>query len=105
MKFDKLKIKKILAEIIDSNNITNINHFDKEIIIDINTTNPTLKHKKELERKIVEKLNENYSKDFSFKLNIIVVKPTISQKEELVSLRLQQTLLVRSKKWDSKLEF
>ena len=79
MKFDKPKIKKILSGIIDSHDIININHFDKEIIIDINSTNPTLKHKKELEKKILENLNENYSKDFTYKLNINVVKPTISQ--------------------------
>ena len=34
MKFDKPKIKKILSGIIDSHDIININHFDKEIIID-----------------------------------------------------------------------
>ena len=79
MKFDKPKIKKILSGIIDSHDIININHFDKEIIIDINSTNPTLKHKKELEKKVLENLNENYSKDFTYKLNINVVKPTISQ--------------------------
>ena len=72
MKFDKPKIKKILSGIIDSNDIININHFDKEIIIDINSTNPTLKHKKELEKKILENLNANYSKDFTYKLNITV---------------------------------
>ena len=79
MKFDKPKIKKILSGIIDSHDIININHFDKEIIIDINSTNPTLKHKKELEKKILENLNENYSKDFTYKLNITIVKSTISQ--------------------------
>ena len=54
MKFDKPKIKKILSGIIDSHDIININHFDKEIIIDINSTNPTLKDKKELEKKILK---------------------------------------------------
>ena len=34
MKFDKPKIKKILSGIIDSHDIININHFDKEIIIE-----------------------------------------------------------------------
>ena len=46
MKLDKPKIKKVLSGIIDSHDIININHFDKEIIIDINSTNPTLKHNK-----------------------------------------------------------
>ena len=79
MKFDKQKIKKILSGIIDSDNVININHFDGEIIIDIKSTNPTLKHKKELENKILDNLKKSYSEDYNYKLNINIVKPTIPQ--------------------------
>ena len=65
--------------IYDSDNVININHFDGEIIIDIKSTNPTLKHKKELENKILDNLKKSYSEDYNYKLNINIVKPTIPQ--------------------------
>ena len=79
MKFDKEKIKKILSGVIGSDNVININHLGGEIIIDINSTNPTLKHKKELENRILDNLKKSYSEEHNYKLNINIVKPTIPQ--------------------------
>ena len=61
-----------LIEKIDIKNvkILNVNIFGNEVLFDVETNNPTLQSKKNIENKIKELLKENFGSDLISKFNL-----------------------------------
>ena len=71
-----------LIEKIDINNVKvlNVNIFGNEILLDLETNNPTLQSKKNIENKIRDSLKENFGSDLISKFNFIIKKEDVSKK-------------------------
>ena len=80
----ELSKKNILSLIkkIDINNVKvlNVNIFGNEVLLDLETNNPTLQSKKNIENKIRDSLNENFGSDLISKFNFIIKKEDVSKK-------------------------
>ena len=79
-----LSKKNILSSIekIDIKNvkILNVNIFGDEVLFDIETNNPTLQSKKNIENKIKELLKENFGSDLISKFNFVLKKEDVPKK-------------------------
>ena len=79
-----LSKKNILAliEKIDIKNvkILNVNIFGNEVLFDIETNNPTLQSKKNIENKIKELLKKNFGSDLISKFNFVIKKEDVPKK-------------------------
>ena len=71
-----------LIEKIDINNVKvlNVNIFGNEVLLDLETNNPTLQSKKNIENKIRDSLKENFGSDLILKFNFIIKKEDVSKK-------------------------
>ena len=71
-----------LIEKIDIKNvkILNVNIFGNEVLFDIETNNPTLQSKKNIENKIKELLKENFGSDLISKFNFVIKKEDVPKK-------------------------
>ena len=71
-----------LIEKIDINNvkILNVNIFGNEVLFDVETNNPTLQSKKNIENKIKELLKENFGSDLISKFNFVLKKEDVPKK-------------------------
>ena len=71
-----------LIEKIDTNNvkILNVNIFGNEVLFDVETSNPTLQSKKNIENKIKDTLKENFGNDLISKFNFIIKKEDVPKK-------------------------
>ena len=71
-----------LIEKIDINNlkVLNVNIFGNEVLLDLETNNPTLQSKKNIENKIRDSLNENFGSDLISKFNFIIKKEDVPKK-------------------------
>ena len=71
-----------LIEKIDIKNvkILNVNIFGNEVLFDIETNNPTLQSKKNIENKIKELLKKNFGSDLISKFNFVIKKEDITKK-------------------------
>ena len=71
-----------LIEKIDINNvkILNVNIFGNEVLFDVETSNPTLQSKKNIENKIKDTLKENFGNDLILKFNFIIKKEDVPKK-------------------------
>ena len=71
-----------LIEKIDINNVKvlNVNIFGNEILLDLETNNPTLQSKKNIENKIRDSLKENFGSDLISKFNFIIKKEDVPKK-------------------------
>ena len=67
--FDNQKI-----DIVSDNAVLNILVFDKEIIIDLNTNNPSLQGKNKIKLKILNSIQNKFSKDIDVKINFKLIK-------------------------------
>ena len=83
----ELSKKNILSLIkkIDINNVKvlNVNIFGSEVLLDLETNNPTLQSKKNIENKIRDSLNENFGSDLISKFNFIIKKKMFLKKQSL----------------------
>ena len=79
-----LSKKNILSSIekIDIKNvkILNVNIFGNEVLFDIETNNPTLQSKKNIENKIKELLKKNFGSDLISKFNFVIKKEDVPKK-------------------------
>ena len=79
-----LSKKNILSSIekIDIKNvkILNVNIFGNEVLFDIETNNPTLQSKKNIENKIKELLKKNFGSDLISKFNFVIKKENVPKK-------------------------
>ena len=79
-----LSKKNILSSIekIDIKNvkILNVNIFGDEVLFDIETNNPTLQSKKNIENKIKELLKKNFGSDLISKFNFVIKKEDVPKK-------------------------
>ena len=79
-----LSKKNILSSIekIDIKNvkILNVNIFGDEVLFDIETNNPTLQSKKNIENKIKELLKKNFGSDLISKFNFVIKKENVPKK-------------------------
>ena len=79
-----LSKKNILSSIekIDIKNvkILNVNIFGNEVLFDVETNNPTLQSKKNIENKIKELLKENFGSDLISKFNFVLKKEDVPKK-------------------------
>ena len=79
-----LSKKNILLSIekIDIKNvkILNVNIFGDEVLFDIETNNPTLQYKKNIENKIKELLKKNFGSDLISKFNFVIKKEDVPKK-------------------------
>lgn len=71
-----------LIEKIDIKNvkILNVNIFGNEVLFDIETNNPTLQSKKNIENKIKELLKKNFGSDLISKFNFVIKKEDVPKK-------------------------
>ena len=71
-----------LIEKIDINNvkILNVNIFGNEVLFDVETNNPTLQSKRNIENKIKELLKENFGSDLISKFNFVLKKEDVLKK-------------------------
>ena len=71
-----------LIEKIDIKNvkILNVNIFGNEVLFDIETNNPTLQSKKNIENKIKELLKKNFGSDLISKFNFVIKKENVPKK-------------------------
>ena len=71
-----------LIEKIDINNvkILNVNIFGNEVLFDVETNNPTLQSKRNIENKIKELLKENFGSDLISKFNFVLKKEDVPKK-------------------------
>ena len=71
-----------LIEKIDIKNvkILNVNIFGNEVLFDIETNNPTLQSKKNIENKIKELLKKNFGSDLILKFNFVIKKEDVPKK-------------------------
>ena len=71
-----------LIEKIDIKNvkILNVNIFGNEVLFDIETNNPTLQFKKNIENKIKELLKKNFGSDLISKFNFVIKKENVPKK-------------------------
>ena len=67
--FDNQKI-----DIVSDNAVLNILVFDKEIIIDLNTNNPSLQGKNKIKLKILNSIQNKFSEDIDVKINFKLIK-------------------------------
>ena len=67
--FDNQKI-----DIVSDNAVLNILVFDKEIIIDLNTNNPSLQGKNKIKLKILNSIQNMFSEDIDVKINFKLIK-------------------------------
>ena len=79
-----LSKKNILSSIekIDIKNvkILNVNIFGNEVLFDVETNNPTLQSKKNIENKIKELLKKNFGSDLISKFNFVIKKEDVPKK-------------------------
>ena len=79
-----LSKKNILSSIekIDIKNvkILNVNIFGNEVLFDIETNNPTLQSKKNIENKIKQLLKKNFGSDLISKFNFVIKKEDVPKK-------------------------
>ena len=80
----ELSKKNILSLIkkIDINNVKvlNVNIFGNEVLFDVETNNPTLQSKKNIENKIKELLKENFGSELISKFNFVIKKEDVTKK-------------------------
>ena len=71
-----------LIEKIDINNvkILNVNIFGNEVLLDLETNNPALQSKKNIENKIKDTLKESFGSDLISKFNFIIKKEDVPKK-------------------------
>ena len=71
-----------LIEKIDIKNvkILNVNIFGNEVLFDIETNNPTLQSKKNIENKIKQLLKKNFGSDLISKFNFVIKKEDVPKK-------------------------
>ena len=71
-----------LIEKIDINNVKvlNVNIFGNELLLDLETNNPTLQSKKNIENKIRDSLKDNFGSDLISKFNFIIKKEDVPKK-------------------------
>ena len=71
-----------LIEKIDIKNvkILNVNIFGNEVLFDIETNNPALQSKKNIENKIKELLKKNFGSDLISKFNFVIKKENVPKK-------------------------
>ena len=67
--FDNQKI-----DIVSDNAVLNVLVFDKEIIIDLNTNNPSLQGKNKIKLKILNSIQNKFSEDIDVKINFKLIK-------------------------------
>ena len=67
--FDNQKI-----DIVSDNAVLNVLVFDKEIIIDLNTNNPSLQGKNKIKSKILNSIQNKFSEDIDVKINFKLIK-------------------------------
>ena len=67
--FDNQKI-----DIVSDNAVLNVLVFDKEIIIDLNTNNPSLQGKNKIKLKILNSIQNMFSEDIDVKINFKLIK-------------------------------
>ena len=67
--FDNQKI-----DIVSDNAVLNVLVFDKEIIIDLNTNNPSLQGKNKIKLKILNSIQNKFSEDIDVKINFKLTK-------------------------------
>ena len=66
--FNKEKVRNVLKNILDEDQIVNINNFSNEILIDVIPSNPTHKAKTALSNKIIDFLKSEYNPDLNYKV-------------------------------------
>ena len=79
-----LSKKNILSSIekinIKNVKILNVNIFGNEVLFDVETNNPTLQSKKNIENKIKELLKKNFGSDLISKFNFVIKKEDVPKK-------------------------
>ena len=83
MKHNKEQILEILkticfenqkTDIVSSNSVLNVLVFEKEIVIDLKTNNPSLQAKNKIKSQILNSINFKYNNEFNLKVNFILKK-------------------------------
>lgn len=77
--------KKNILSLIEKNDIKNVkilnvNIFGNEVLFDVETNNPTLQSKKNIENKIKELLKENFGSELISKFNFVIKKEDVTKK-------------------------
>ena len=62
------------TDIVSSNSVLNVLVFEKEIVIDLNTNNPSLQAKNKIKSQILNSINFKYNNEFNLKVNFILKK-------------------------------
>jgi len=92
MKLDKQEIYKSLETItapgegkslIESNSVTNVVTFGKEVIVDVTISNPTLQARKKVEVEIMKAIHEHVHQKADVKVNVKINAPEKSQQNTI----------------------
>ncbi|MDA0757591.1 MAG: Mrp/NBP35 family ATP-binding protein [Bacteroidetes bacterium] len=62
------------TDIVSSNSVLNVLVFEKEIVIDLKTNNPSLQAKNKIKSQILNSINFKYNNEFNLKVNFILKK-------------------------------
>ncbi len=66
---NKIQFPSSESNIVDSGSLLNVQVFDKEIVLDIEISNPTLQYKKKVESLCIQNLKNSFSNDLIIKIN------------------------------------